>query len=86
MKKLIEENYQSIVNRGFINPGTSMDAFIIKIEEEVQEFIEATQVGTLKEIKEELADIVLTCLNTARHFGFDIELELNKKIEINKNR
>lgn len=86
MKKLIEENYQSIVNRGLINPGTSMNAFIMKIEEEVQEFIEATQVGTLKEIKEELADIVLTCLNTAKHFGFDIELELNKKIEINKNR
>lgn len=86
MKKLIEENYQSIVNRGLINPHTSMDAFIMKIEEEVQEFIEATQVGTLKEIKEELADIVLTCLNTAKHFGFDIELELNKKIEINKNR
>ena len=37
-------------------------------------------------MKEELADIVLTCLNTAKHFGFDIELELNKKIEINKKR
>lgn len=86
MKELIEENYQSIVDRGLIKPNTSMEAFIMKIEEEVQEFIEATQVGTLKEMKEELADIVLTCLNTAKHFGFDIELELNKKIEINKKR
>jgi len=86
MKKLIEENYKSIVDRGLIKRNTSMEAFIMKIEEEVQEFIEATQVGTLEEIKEELADIILTCLNTAKHFGFDIESELNKKIEINKNR
>ena len=86
MKNLIEENYKSIVNRGLINPDTNMDAFIMKIEEEVQEFIDAVKIGTLKEIKEELSDIILTCLNTGHHFGFDIELELNNKIEINKNR
>lgn len=86
MKQLIEENYQSIIDRGLIKPNTNMDAFIIKIEEEVQEFIEATKLGTLKEIKEELADIILTCMNTGRHFGFDIEWELKNKIEINKNR
>ena len=86
MKQLMEENYQSIVDRGLINPKTNMDAFIRKIKEEVREFEEAAKIGTLKEIREELADIILTCLNTGIHFGFDIEWELKNKIEINKNR
>ena len=86
MKKLIEENYQSIVDRGLIEPSTSMDAFIRKIKEEVREFEESTKTGTIAEIKEELSDIILTCLNTGRHFGFDIERELNNKIKINQKR
>ena len=35
---------------------------------------------------EELADIILVCLNLAKHCNIDIEQELKIKIEINKNR
>lgn len=86
MKQLIEENYKSIKARGLITPLTNMDDFISKLDEELNEFKEAVEIGTIKEISEELSDIILTALNTGRHFGFDIENDLNRKIEINKQR
>lgn len=79
MKELIESNYQSIIKRGLIKPETSMQDFVNKLDEEVAEFKEFYEA-------EELADIILVCLNLARHFNIDIEKELLKKIEINKNR
>lgn len=85
MKKLIEENYKSIVKRGLITPETNSNDFIMKLEEEVQEFIEAEKYSLNNE-NEELADIILVCLNYARHYGVDIESELKRKVEINKTR
>jgi predicted house-cleaning noncanonical NTP pyrophosphatase (MazG superfamily) len=79
MTELIEENYRSIIKRGLIAPKTSMQDFTNKLDEEVEEFKEAYEA-------EELADIILVCLNIAKHFGIDIEKELLNKIEINKNR
>jgi hypothetical protein len=35
MKKIIEDNYQSIVDRGFIDPLTTRSDFFDKIDEEV---------------------------------------------------
>ena len=86
MKTIIEENYASTVKRGLIKKHTDMQDFIDKIFEEVGEFEEAVEIGTLKDIKEELSDIILVCLNTAKHYGFDIEQELINKINKNKNR
>ena len=85
MKDLIEENYKSIIKRGLINSKTDEKDFILKIEEEVQEFIEAVNYS-MKTEPEELADIILVCLNYAKHYNIDIEHELKRKIEINKNR
>jgi len=85
MKKLIEDNYQSIVNRGLITAQTNERDFILKLEEEVQEFIEAVNFS-MKHEPEELADIILVCLNYANHYNIDIEHELKRKIEINKSR
>jgi hypothetical protein len=36
MKKIIEDNYQSIVDRGFIDPLTTRSDFFDKIDEEVR--------------------------------------------------
>ena len=85
MKNIIEENYKSIVKRGLITPETTSTDFIMKLEEEVQEFIDAAKYS-LENENEELADIILVCLNYARHYGVDIESELKRKIEINKTR
>ena len=85
MKNLIESNYQSILKRGLINENTTSLDFIMKLEEEVQEFIEAEKFG-LENENEELADIILVCFNIAKHYDIDIEKELKNKIEINYKR
>ncbi len=85
MKHLIESNYKSILKRGLINESTISLDFIMKLEEEVQEFIDAEKFG-LENEREELADIILVCLNYARHYDIDIENELKNKIIINNKR
>jgi len=85
MKELIETNYKSIIKRGLINKETTSNDFIMKLEEEVQEFIEAEKYN-LKNENEELADIILVCLNYAKHYDIDIEKELKNKITINTKR
>ncbi len=79
MQQIIESNYESIVKRGLINEKTTLKDFLNKLDEEVMEFKEDNRI-------EELADIILVCLNIARHYGIDIENELIKKIQINNNR
>jgi hypothetical protein len=41
MKDLIESNYKSIVDRGYIKPSTTYIEFIDKLDEEVKEFKDA---------------------------------------------
>jgi predicted house-cleaning noncanonical NTP pyrophosphatase (MazG superfamily) len=79
MKDLIESNYRSIVGRGLINSHTKLKEFISKLDEEVNEFKESNE-------PEELADIILVCLNIAKHYDIDIEKELKNKIIKNQNR
>lgn len=83
MKDLMKRNYESIVMRGLINSETNKTDFVMKLEEEVQEFIDAE---TKENHNEELADIILVCLNIAFHYNIDIEKELENKITINENR
>jgi len=85
MKQIIEDNYKSIVKRGLITNETGAGDFIMKLQEEVEEFIEAFS-DSLPNENEELADIVLVCLNIAKHYEIDIESELKQKIKINENR
>ena len=95
MKRLIERNYHSIVKRGLISPDTSVFKFIDKVYEEVGELEEAvnemSETNSIKQvhfhnINEELADVILTCLNMAKLFEIDIEKELKKKIDVNFKR
>jgi len=85
MRNIIEDNYQSTVKRGLINEETKISDFIMKLEEEVQEFIEAETLS-LPNANEELADIILVCLNFAKHYEIDIEQELTNKIKKNETR
>ena len=85
MKKIIEDNYKSIVKRGKIDSLTKSSDFIDKLKEEVSEFIEAEKNGLPNE-NEELADIILVCLNYARHYEIDIKKELKNKIKKNNER
>lgn len=85
MNELIEENYASIVRRGLITHNTTASDFIMKMKEEVEELIEANKFN-MKNEAEELADVILVCLNYAKHFNIDIEKKLKQKIQTNKTR
>lgn len=89
MQDLIKRNYASIVKRGYITEDTTDLQFIRKIEEEVEESIYESLLhrkGKPNKLGEELADVILTCLNYAHHFSIDIEKELHKKIDKNEKR
>ena len=83
MKNIIETNYQSIKKRGLITPRTTKCDFIMKLEEEVQEFIDAE---SKQDKAEELADVILVCLNYAKHYGINIEKQLLLNITKNQTR
>lgn len=85
MKHIIESNYNSIVKRGKINVQTTEQDFIDKIQEEFNELKEAV-FGKKSNRNEEIADIILTCLNYARHYNVDIEKQLITKINTNNKR
>ena len=87
MKEIIEANYKSIVDRGFITPTTTLFDFLDKIDEEVEELNkEALKPKQYSNLPEELADVIMVCLNMANHYNIDIEEEIKNKIEINKQR
>ena len=92
MKDLIEENYKSIVDRGLIAPSTNYFDFLKKIKEEFLELRCAVldyvdyDPDSFPNVKEELADVIMVCLNMAKHYNIDIEQEIKNKIEVNKQR
>lgn len=79
MNQIIEENYKVTVNRGLITEKTQIVDFLNKIDEEVKEFKDSLEFH-------ELADIILVCLNIAKHYNVDIEKQLINNINKNKNR
>jgi NTP pyrophosphatase (non-canonical NTP hydrolase) len=85
MKKLINDNYKSIVARGLITPATTNGDFFKKLSEEVNELHEVFIIHEMIDA-EELADVILVCLNIAKHYNIDIEKEMRGKISVNFNR
>lgn len=87
MDKIIEDNYKVTVDRGCISPSTNLFDFLDKLEEETEELIkEALKPKQYSNLPEELADVIMVCLNMAKHYKIDIEQEIKNKIEINRNR
>jgi NTP pyrophosphatase (non-canonical NTP hydrolase) len=87
MQDIISANYQSIVDRGFITPTTTLFQFLDKLDEEVEELKKEALISKeWNNLPEELADVILVCLNLAKHFDIDIEQELKNKIRINEYR
>tara|TARA_Y100001973_G_scaffold48395_1_gene72041 strand:- start:4252 stop:4530 length:279 start_codon:yes stop_codon:yes gene_type:complete len=87
MQDIISANYQSIVDRGFITPTTTLFEFLDKLDEEVEELNKEALISKeWSNLPQELADVILVCLNMAKHFDIDIEQELKNKIRINEYR
>ena len=87
MQDIISANYQSIVDRGFITPTTTLFEFLDKLDEEVEELNKEALISKeWSNLPQELADVILVCLNMAKHFNIDIEQEIKNKIRINEYR
>jgi uncharacterized protein YabN with tetrapyrrole methylase and pyrophosphatase domain len=86
MKKIIEFNYQSTVNRGLINEDTTIDEFINKIKEEESEMIDESYNVESDLFANELADLIMVCFNIARHYKIDIERHILNNILKNMKR
>ncbi len=86
MKKIIQDNYDSIVKRGLITTSTTRNEFLDKLFEEVAELEQAEINNDWGNMCEELADVILVCLNWAKHYNIDIEAELIAKIKKNQAR
>lgn len=86
MKKIIEFNYQSTVNRGLINEDTTIDDFINKIKEEELEMIDESYNVESDLFANELADLIMVCFNIARHYKIDIERHILNNILKNMKR
>lgn len=98
MKELIKQNYESIVKRGLITLNTTTNDFVDKLFEEVSEVDQlclfAPEISEhldiecidIEKLSYEIADVILTALNFAKHYDIDIERYLKDKIEINFKR
>ncbi len=89
MKQLIEDNYKVTIKRGLISPSTTVQDFIDKIYEEVDELqneIDTGKTYNFDKLKYELADVILTCLNMSKHFNIDIEQQMKSNVRRNKCR
>jgi len=76
-------NYAATVRRGLITPATVDLEFMIKIFEEAAE---VARTRTPDELREELADVIIVCLNFAKHFDIDIQFGLESKTLYNELR
>ena len=92
MKKLIQDHYDLIRQRGLITDHTTFDEFINKITEEYQELIDAyiddvfVNESPSDNTIHEITDLVMVCLHCLNHFGVDFEDELKKNIEVQRKR
>lgn len=78
-------NYQATVKRGLITPKTTESEFTAKLFEEVRELSNSRKFFVGFD-PHELADIIIVCLNIAKHYDINIELALIEKTVINENR
>lgn len=84
LKEIQSRNYEATVRRGLITDKTTLNEFIAKMFEEVNEFRDASNFGITDGL--ELADIIIVCLSTAKHLDIDIQDWLEQKTIINENR
>ena len=85
LQEIQSRNYAATVSRGLITPKTTDREFVSKLFEECHEvdnFLRFT--GNIDPF--EIADVIIVCLNMAKHFDIDIESALEQKTVINEKR
>jgi len=90
-EEVAHRNYNSAVRRGKINDRTSIDHFVSKLKEEVNEFEESIDYPKIGESgilfdNSELADISIVCDSIAIHYAIDLQAEKEAKMLFNEKR
>lgn len=92
MKSKLKYHYALIRQRGLITVKTTMDQFVLKMEEEWIEVLGAyaddlkAEQSPSDAMVHEMTDMIMTIMNTMTHLGIDFETELDKNIAIQENR
>ncbi|MEG2282958.1 MAG: MazG-like family protein [Rikenellaceae bacterium] len=92
INNLSEAAYHCAIKRKKIKHGTPAVTCEKAIQAELDELKEALHnvksehVPTITSYEEELADVIITCLSTAYHLGFDIERIIEEKMKFNEKR
>ena len=87
INEIIERNYNATVRRRLITNKTTCSQFATAIRNELVELEDTLDKSkiTLFDISE-LADIVLVCHSMAKHFGYNLVSEMEKKTLFNETR
>lgn len=84
--EITERNYNAAVRRAKIHPQMNEHAFHKALQSEVDEFYD-TLGGRINPFDvSELADVVLVAFSMAKHFGYDMQKELENKTLYNEVR
>ena len=86
MKDLIIRSYKAIHERGLIDSSTNIDAFIDKMQEEIEEINNAYFVSNGDSLFDEVTDLMTVCIMTLHHHGFDPVKEFEKCVLKNEKR
>lgn len=83
LKQLQKDVYQNKIDKGFNTTDIAVE--FCRAHEELSEAFKKHHLGE-DGVGEELADVAIFLLGMAEMLGFDLEEELIRKVEINKNR
>lgn len=92
MKQLLIQHYEAIKQRGLISENTTLDQFIIKLNEEFLEVFNAYTDDCLENtipsdsLIYEMTDLVMVVLNCFQHFGIDFEEQLRINLKKQNHR
>jgi NTP pyrophosphatase (non-canonical NTP hydrolase) len=98
IKELVKQAHNNAINHGFWDfydnlahghketEQAIISQFLMLIVGEVSEAQEGLRHGDIDNFKEELADVAIRLGDLAGGLNIDLEAEIKKKMEINKNR
>lgn len=91
LNQLAQDAYECALRRKKTTPSVNHIATANSIDEELAEFLEASEVHdslhiTYPEAQEELADILIVCLTELHKRGANVEAIIIDKIKFNQHR
>lgn len=86
INKINEKNGWNVIKPNEWNDTYKIPAILALIHSEVSEALEAFRNNDVENFDEELADVIIRVLDCCGGLGIDIDKEIQKKLEKNRNR